>query len=287
MVLLVSVAAMLCKTLIDFLGSITGRRDGGRQVNLYYSLQSATMLVLLLLLWLTGLTRVQVSAPALFYSALTGLLSFVAYLLFLNSLKGENGTVNITVYRLNFIISSLLGILVLGETVTFRKVAGILLCTVAILIFIGMKDLLKGRIDIRFLYSLAASILTGILNMFNKMALTAGINSDTLLTFRYLVVMAMTVALFRVLNPGLDFRGLKTNRGILLPGAVSGALMLGSLFLLYYAMAIGEISVVIPIVQSCFIFTSLLCVLFLKEKMTMRKAAGVVLAVASMLVLSL
>jgi uncharacterized membrane protein len=88
-------------------------------------------------------------------------------------------------------------------------------------------------------------------------------------------------------NPGLDFRGLKDSKGILLPGMTSGVLMLASLYLLYYAMAIGEISIVIPIVQSCFIFTSLLCVLFLKEKLTARKVTGVVLAVASMLVLSL
>lgn len=288
MVIFASIAAMLCKTLIDFIGNRTARKSKGRSVSSYYMIQSLTMVIILGLLIIIGLFELKLDIRSVLFGVSIGTFSYIAYFLFLTSLKSQNGTINTTIYRLNFITSSILGVVVLNESITWQKTVGILLCVAAIIIFVNIQDLRSGKaFDIYMLYSLLANVLTGILNITSKVALNEGISSDTLLTIRYIVVALITVVLYRIPGRGKEKENLISMKEILIPGAISGVLMLTSLYLLYYALSIGEITIVMPIVQSCFVFTFVLCVIFLKEKLNLRKIIGIGLAVAAMIVFSL
>lgn len=287
MVILVSVMAMLCKSFIDFIGNKTALDSKGDNVNTYYLIQSLTMLVLLLAALLVGINTVKLDGPGLFYGLLIGVFSFFSYWFFLQSLKGENGSVSITIYRLNFIVSSALGILLLGEKLTAGKAAGIVFCAGAILMFVNFKTVVNGKFDKYLFFSLLGCLSAGVMNIFNKMALDKGITSDSLLTIRFVVVVAAIFASYRISHIRIHISRDAAGRKLVTWSVVSGCLMLLSLYLLYYALQIGDVSVVTPVVQSCFIFTSILCFIFFKEKLTWRKSAGIILAVLCIAVIGL
>jgi uncharacterized membrane protein len=67
--------------------------------------------------------------------------------------------------------------------------------------------------------------------------------------------------------------------------AVLAFLILVVIFFVLTALQASEITLVIPISQLSFLFTALLAFLFLKEKMNLMKAAGILMAVVSIAVI--
>jgi uncharacterized membrane protein len=52
------------------------------------------------------------------------------------------------------------------------------------------------------------------------------------------------------------------------------------------SIAVGDVSVVIPIAQMSFIATFILSIIFLKEKVNFPKIAGIILGIAAIILLS-
>lgn len=287
MIILISVLAMICKTIIDFIGIKTAKEAGGQNINTYYLLQSMTILGWLLVLLLTGINKVQFDLRSILFGLLVGMMSFFGYHLFLQSLQGKSGSVNVTIYRLNFIVSSVLGVLLLNEKITLGKVLGITFCLTAIMLFINFKDLKPGKIDKYILFSILACLTMGTMNIFNKIALGSGVTSNSLLTFVYSVVVIAILISYKITRKSLKINKETAPKKLVILSVISGSLMLISLYLLYYALRIGDVSIVTPIVQSCFIFTSILCFIFFKEKLTGRKVLGILFAIACIVVIGL
>lgn len=285
MVVLISTIAMFCKSIIDFISNIAAKDSKGENVNKFYLLESITIVILLFIILGTGLMPVRFDWNSIYYGIIIGLFSFVSYLLYLLSLKGQNGSINITVYRLNFIISSVLAIFILNEKITFNKMIGITFCVIAILLFINTKGVAVKK-DVSMLYSILACILAGGMNLVNKIALSAGVESNTLLFYRYVIVLLMTVGFYKLRKIDMKI-DIKSSHTLIITSTIAGVLMLLSLNFLYYALKIGDVSVVMPIVQSCFIFASVLCFVFLKEKLSVRKVVGILFAVISIIIIGL
>lgn len=285
MVVLISVIAMLCKSVIDFISNKSAIDSKGENINKFYLLETVVMVLLLLIIWGTGLMPVRLDFKSICYGIVIGLISFISYLFFLLSLKGENGSVSITIYRLNFIISSVLAILILNEKVTLNKGIGITLCVAAVLMLVNMKSIVfKNSKSIT--YSIIASITAGGMNVLNKIAISAGVETNTLLFYRYIIVLLATIGLYKLKN--IDMKvDIKSSSKLIIASSICGVLMLLSLNVLYYALRIGDVSVVTPIVQSCFIFASILCFIFLKEKLTIKKVIGISFAILSIIIIGL
>jgi len=283
--IIVSVLAMLCKSVIDFVSKLSASHSKGGNVNKFYLLETMTIVLLLVILRALGLTTVQFDSKSIFYGILIGLLSFISYFLFLLSLKDENGSVNITIYRLNFIVSGVMAIVLFHEAITVGKVLGVTFCAAAIILFINMKGVSVKK-NIALVYSVLGCVSAGVMNIFNKIALNAGVGSNTLLFYRYVTVLVVTVIYYRLRNIDMKI-DIRNSRPLIISSSICGGLMLLSLNLLYYALKVGDVSVVTPIVQSCFVFTSILCFIFLKEKLSVKKVIGVFLAVASIVIIGL
>lgn len=287
MVVLISVAAMLCKSAIDLIGNKTIRNSKGDVANTYYFFQTATMLALLLLMFLTRISSVQFDLKSITYGIVVGIFSYFSYLLFVYSLKGKSGSIYITIYRLNFIISSILGIIILNEKITTGKILGGIFCLIAITLFVNWGEFKQGKTDKFLIYSLLASLLIGVANVLNKTALNSGITSDTLLTHRYFIVFILIIADFKIRNIKIKIGEDSFPRKLVAYSAASGAILLLSLYLFFYALKIGDITIVTPIVQSCFIFTSAFCFIFFKEKFSLRKLIGMLFAVLCIIFIGL
>lgn len=283
--IIVSLLAMICKSVIDFLSKLSASHSKGKNVNKFYLLETITVVVLLLILWALGLTTVQFDSTSIFYGVLIGVFSFVSYFLFLLSLKDENGSVNITIYRLNFIVSGVMAIILFNEAITFGKVLGITFCAAALMLFINMKGI-SVKNNTALVYSILGCVSAGVMNVFNKLALNVGVGSNTILFFRYITVLLITVVYYRLINTDMKI-DIRNSRQLITLSTICGGLMLLSLNLLYYALKIGDVSIVTPIVQSCFVFTSVLCFVFLKEKLSVKKIIGVFFAVVSIVIIGL
>ncbi len=285
MVIVVSVMAMLCKSVIDFISNKATLETGGKFTHKFYLIENVTITLLLLIIWIFKIMPVKFDTKSIFYGIIIGLFSFISYLLFLLSLRGENGSVNITIYRLNFVVSSVLAIVFLNESITLNKIIGITFCVAAILIFTNFKQI-KASKDNTIILSVLASLTSGIMNLINKIALSSGVESNTLLFYRYLVVLFATILYYKIANIDIKLN-MKTSRSLIKYAVFAGALMLLSLNFLYYALKIGDVSIVTPIVQSCFIFTSVMCFVFLKEKLNLKKIMGIIFAVLSIIIIGI
>ena len=279
--------AMICKSAVDLLSNRSMKNNQGRSVHFFYLLQSGAMFLIMAVLTGIGVFRIQGSWQVILYSILIGIGSFLSYLFYLYSLRGESSTAYITIYRLNFIVTSAIGILVLGEKLTAGKLIGTAFFIVALILFLDLRSLKKSKLDKFMLFSILSCLIIGVVNIVNKVALDADIPSDTLLFFRYLFVTGLTLLYFPLAK--VDYRSERSQAGgrTILFAIVSGSLLLGSLFLFYRAMKIGEVSVVTPIVQSCFIVSSLVNIVVFKEKLSARKLAGLLLAILCILIISL
>ena len=68
---------------------------------------------------------------------------------------------------------------------------------------------------------------------------------------------------------------------------ISGVLMLLSVTLLYVALGIGDVTIITPIIQLSFVFTSLVCIIYFREKLTTRKISALIVAVVCILIMSI
>ncbi len=73
--------------------------------------------------------------PASFWGLVTGALTFVSSYSFLRSLQAPGGqvSVNAPIYRLNLVVTAILAITFLGESITWTKVVGLMLAVTAVL----------------------------------------------------------------------------------------------------------------------------------------------------------
>jgi uncharacterized membrane protein len=127
-----------------------------------------------------------------------------------------------------------------------------------------------------------------VLNTVNKLALNDGVSIFHLIMYRYVVVVIICAAWLA--GPPL-IRG-RSMRDAVVPtkrlafaSASCAVLMLASLFFTLTALSMGEVSVVVPIASLSFIFTALLSFIFLRERLSVLKVVGIVLAAASITII--
>ena len=131
-------------------------------------------------------------------------------------------------------------------------------------------------------------MLAGILNVSSKAFLLYGSASGDLLFFRtaFVLVISLLANLHnrKKLSPEISYLKEKSNlMRMLFYSSISGLLVLISTYLFFMALHGGEISIIGPIAQLGFIFSSLLSFFVIKEKFTMNKILGLAVAAASII----
>lgn len=211
-------------------------------------------------------TALQLGVPA-------GLLLFGGQILFLHSLRRGDATVNVPIYKLSFVVTSLAAVLFLGERFTPLKLAATGLAVAGVLVLAGAGRATGGRLDRRGLgLLLLATVLFGLFQALYKAGMLAAVPP-----FTFMTVQGST---FILLAAGASYRddGLRPTRAALTHGPACGMILTVGYGLLLLSLQRGEASVSVPIVQLSFVVTSLLAVLFLGERFTSRKLLGTVAA---------
>jgi uncharacterized membrane protein len=218
------------------------------------------------------------------WGAAAGVLVVIGYYNFASSLRHGAVSTNAAIFRLSFAVTTVLALLVLGETLSAPKIAGIALAFFAV--WLLLAEPVAGSMDAKRESSaslarvLVATIAVGFASFFYKLGLLQGAAPIALVVAQGAVAMTLSTTFAARID-----RGIHPSRAALLHAPISAALLVVAFTLLAKGLELGEASVVVPIAQMGFVLTAPLGLIFLREPLTRRKLAG--LAVALLALISL
>ncbi len=229
--------------------------------------------------WVTG--SMEFSAAAMQWGALAGVFALVGFYNFAHSLRTGTISINAPVFRLSFVLTAALAVLLLGEPLTPYKVAGIVLALAAVWLLLGTPAHADtaGRRESRFSMGrvLIATASVGVGNFVYKLGLKAGASPASMIIAQGVVVITLATAFVGVVD-----RRIRPSRAALRYAPRAAVVLALAFVFMVEGMARAEASVVVPIAQMGFVATALLGFLFLREPFTARKGAGLAAALAAL-----
>ena len=228
--------------------------------------------------WATG---TLVVGPAAAWGALAGLLIFIAFYNFLRSLAAGSVSINAPIFRLNFVITAVLAIAILGEPVRPAMPVALMLALAATWLLLGGTER-HAMIDRGSLAAvLVATVALGAANFFHTLGLRHGSSPETLLAAQAAVFVTLSTVFVRVVD------GRIAPPAAMWRHAATAAVVLVFAFLfMLHAIARGPASVLVPIAQMGFVVSAALGILVLREPMTARRSAGLAAALATLAVMA-
>ena len=219
-------------------------------------------------------------AAEILFGAALGIVSFGAYLFFLLSLSGGSASIGVTIFRLNMIPAILLARIVLNERIDPARGIGIVFCVISIYLLAGSGKKESKLAAKYIMLSVGACLLGGATTFMNKLAVQAGHESLHLLFWRFIAVALIGAGLLT------GMRKWQPRREHAKYAPLSGFFMYSSIFFILEALARGDLSLVMPITQLSFVFVTVISWIFFGELITVRKAAGSLLAVLAVILIT-
>lgn len=214
------------------------------------------------------------------WGGLAGLFILIGFNAFLRSLATGPVSINAPIFRLSFLITAALAVVVLGEPVTAAKLAGLALALVAIWLLLGGSA--HGTLSRQSLVQVAiATAALGVGNFCHKMGLHFGATPETGVVAQAAVFCSLTTLITLVGD-----RGYRLPRATWTLSVPAALVMLCAFLFLLHALAVGPASVLVPIAQMGFIVTAGLGIALLGEPLTPRKLVGLATAIAALAVLA-
>jgi drug/metabolite transporter (DMT)-like permease len=224
--------------------------------------------------WLTGTLH---PTSAALWGAGAGLFSMAAFYNFARSLQDGAVSTNAPIFRLNFIITAALAILLLSEPLTPAKSAA-LLCALVAVWLLAERGSGRTRSTASSLTRVAvATTLFGIANLLTKIGLQHGALPETMVSAQAWVFSSLAT-LFAFL-PGRTFPVTGRTWRYSTPAAI---VLVAAFVLLAHGLEVGPASVLVPIAQMSFVFTALAGAALFHEPLNVRKAAGLLVAAAAL-----
>jgi uncharacterized membrane protein len=226
------------------------------------------------------ITRTLTFVPGMLWGCLTGLFMWAGFYNFALSLRTGSISVNAPIFRLSFVITAVLAILVLGEPLTIGKAAGAALAFIAIWLLMGgspgaVTDRRASRSSLTRV--LIATVAVGLGNLIYKYGFRAGATPATMVAAQAVVVVS-TSTLFSVVTD----RGMRLATGSFRYAPITGVMFGTGFAFLVESLARGEASRMVPIAQMGLAVTAVVGFLFLRETFTARKGVGLAASVAAL-----
>jgi drug/metabolite transporter (DMT)-like permease len=228
--------------------------------------------------WFTG--SLAFDAAAL-WGALAGLFVIIGYYNFAHSLKSGAVSIVAPVFRLSFALTAALAVLLLGEPLTARKLAGLALALAAVWLLLGapaaVDHALRRQSRSLLLRVLVATVAVALANLIYKFGLRAGASPATLVVAQACVASTLATAFSAKIDCGIH-----PSRVALRHAPYAAVVLALAFILLLKGLALGEASILVPVAQMGFVVTALLGFLFLHEPFTPRKGVGLAAALAAL-----
>jgi uncharacterized membrane protein len=276
---LLALGALLLSGLSDFLykrAQLHGARPAAFLVvqSVFFNANS------FLLALLTG--GLHFEPTTLVHAIPAGVLLFSSLYCFMRSLRGSDATVNVPIYRLSFVVTTVLAVLLFGETLPPTRLLALGLAIVGILALADLRKLASGSLrPTSFAYLLAATTLYGISAAIYRASQLALVPPGSFLVVQAIVFLACGLVLLLTTERKWPTRAAYQH------APFTGLLLSTAFFLLLGSLRFGEASVGVPISQLSFVFTSLLAVVFLGERLDAGRIVGTVAAILAVLTFNL
>ena len=281
MTLIFALSCCLCTAVNDLVFRLYARKSRSRGA---YVLIIGLIWTLAFLLFLDcDLSSWKIT---LLWGIISGLFSVVANILLIEGMSHNDAGICSTIYRLNLVFVAFGAFLLLGETVTFIKLLGISFAIAAIVMFFldsphgGHSN--KAKLGF-YLVGIAAILRAG-MGLSYKYAFMEGADRNTLLVINGVlwIIGGAVYAIYREKHLGEKF-GKKSWRY----GMISGLLVCGIVLFMALALQHGDAAAVLPLAQMSFIATCGLGILFLKEKLSFKKALGILAGILCIICMSI
>lgn len=166
--------------------------------------------------------------------------------------------------KLGFIVTALLALIFLDESLNAQRIAGLLIASAALLI-IGWAPGVSHRPHPAIFISLVG---VGVMTFFHKVAATAGISITAFLMIQSGTAHIASHVACRKTG------GYKPNKRLMKFAMLSGAMISLSMTFGMYALRHGDAVVIAPILQLGFLIAAPVSFIFFKEQVTKHKLVG-------------
>lgn len=224
---------------------------------------------------LTGTLELHWSA---LWGALAGFFLLIAAYNFARSLRGGAVSTNAPIFRLNFIVTAALAILLLGETLTVAKAAALVCALAAVWLLLVESGAKFGKVEFGSIARvLVATLAMALTNFFYKVGLQHGAIPETMIAAQAWMFCSLAT-LLRLVQ---ERRFLQT-LGAWRYSTLAAVSLLVAFVTLMHALALGPASVLVPVAQMSFVFTALLGAAIFRERLDLRKCAGLAVAAVAL-----
>lgn len=224
------------------------------------------------------LTGKLVWAPSALWGCVAGFGVLFGFYNFSASLRHGAVSTIAPIFRLNFLVTAALAMLILHEPVTTRAILGFILAILAGWLLLGGSRSGDPAAIRRSLAQVAiATLATGAGSFFHKLSLMGGATPETSLVAQAIVFFTGMTTMTIVRN-----RSARLPRGFWKHSGPAAAALFGGFLFMLHGLAHGNASVVVPIAQMGFVVAAVLGLFLFREKLTMRKAGGLASAVAAL-----
>jgi transporter family protein len=230
---------------------------------------------------ITGTLELEI---AMLWGMGAGLFVFVALYNFARSLKSGSVSIVAPILRLNFMVTAVLAVLVLGEPLTAYNLAGLALALAAVWLLLGAEAgaaPAAGAARLSLVQAVIAMAAMGVANFFYKVGALTGGSPATFITGQAAAFLPLATGFAWMVD-----RELRTTRAAWMHAGAAAALFLLALVMLFQGLTRGDASVLVPISQMGFVVTAAFGLAFLQEPLTLRKSAGLAFAVAALVCLA-
>jgi uncharacterized membrane protein len=279
--ILYAIMAMICYGLSDFIY----KQAAAAAIRADHFLMAQAWLFCPLVILYTLATRTLVLNFAALWGSLAGVFVFIGLYYFIRSLAAGSVSTNASIFRMNFVVTVFLVIAFLSEPLTPRKIIGLALALLATWLLVGAGAIANRTTNDARRRSLVqvvvATFAFGASNFFHTVGVRHGAVPETLAVAQ----MALFMPLATVVVYFAD-RNLRLPPVTFKYGTAAAVVLLGATIFLLRGVAGGQASVLVPIAQMGCVVAALLGIFILREPVTVRKAIGLVSALAALAVLA-
>ena len=272
-----SIAFALAAMVMYGLSDVAYKRgvQAGAKPHQFLMVQTWVLLPLVLVYGVA--TKSLQMVPAALWGTVAGVFSYAAFILFAKSLRLGAVTIVVPVFRLGFVVTALLAVAFLSESVTVLKTLGLGFAIVAVWLLLGSRvsgqSLMNKKAAILVV---AATVAIGISNFLSKVGIVQGASPSSVL-----FAQAIGIAILATVASAMTDKGLSIFTPSRRWGPLAGLLLSVAFILMMLGLAVGDASVVVPIAQFGFVVAAIIGYLFLREPVTARKLCGLASAIAA------
>lgn len=229
-------------------------------------------------------TITELSAETIIFLVLSGLATGLSWLCYFKALQLGNVNKVTPIDKSSTVLTMILAMIFLGESITALKVVSIVLIGVGTYLMIEKKEVIdqsEGN-NKWLIFALGSAVFASLTSILGKVGIS-GVESNLGTAIRTVVVLIMAWIVVFVTKKQHEIKNIDKKSWVFL--LLSG-LTTGLSWLCYYkALQDGEASIVVPIDKLSIIITIGFSFFILKEKLTKKALAGLILIVAGTLML--